>query len=190
MILKVFSSLNNYVILWFYDSFSTASFLQPAFSQNPLLLLKPHLPIFAQAMSIFVFCFSPVFLTHALHWKILGDNSPLLLECTFVLWGSESQGWVRSCSIHPIAEGTSQLHFGEGNGSTKQQYTLSAPMEPRAETKCLESLSPGLPCLIWVGWLGSDGAAGREGPMKLCRRMELFLGIIYISLKLLCHLNA
>lgn len=70
----------------------------------------------------------------------------------------------------------------------------SRTLESRAETKCLESLSPGhCASFLWAVW-AMRGLHGLKGPMKLCRRIdslsELFLETIYISLKLLCHLNA
>lgn len=72
--------------------------------------------------------------------------------------------------------------------------TASRTVESRAETKCLEScLQDHCASFLWAAW-AARGLRGQEGPMKLCRRMDslsqLFLGTIYISLKLLCHLNA
>lgn len=191
------------MILWFCNSM-VHSQLQACFSElsvkKSLLLLMPHLPILTWVMSIFsvVSCFSPAFLTHALHWKIPGDNPSLP--------NSRAAASICLCAVRlslkdeidhvprgaPHSRGSITASFWSMKWRHKTAVHPASIMEPRAQTKCLVSLSPGPLCLIWVGCLGSEGAAGQRG--KLCRRMEsvseLFLGTIYISLKLLCHLNA
>lgn len=91
-----------------------------------------------------------------------------------------------SCAQGPRRPATSQLVsetvWPAGQWSQGQRQSALNP--------CLQGYYASF---LWAVW-AARGLRAQEGPMKLCRRMdslsEMFLGTIYISLKLLCHLNA